>query len=202
MTQSPAATIITCGIFRKELAALGYSHKSAEKLVCLNSMLHMRPSMLDELLDGMLRGKTLRHLLVYGDCCPHMDEFARRDGVRRVEGVNCCEIILGRERYRELRRDGVFFFMPEWTRRWERVFKNELGFTTQETAQEFMREMHTRLIYLNTGVEEVPRDTLADIEAYLGMPVEVFTTGLGHLEAAVLAGLRSLNTAGDASNDT
>ncbi|KAF0234638.1 MAG: hypothetical protein FD177_665 [Desulfovibrionaceae bacterium] len=198
MTQSPEATIIACGIFRKELAALGYSHKGAEKLVCLNSMLHMRPSLLDELLDGMLRGKAQRHLLVYGDCCPHMDQFARMDGVRRVAGVNCCEIILGHDRYRELRRAGVFFFMPEWTRRWERVFKKELGFTTQETAQEFMREMHTRLIYLDTGVGEVPRDTLADIETYLGMPVEVFPVGLGQLEAALLAGLQSLNAAGDA----
>jgi len=198
MTQSSGATIIACGIFRKELAALGYSHKGAEKLVCLNSMLHMRPSLLDELLDGMLHGKAQRHLLVYGDCCPHMDEFAHRADVRRVEGVNCCEIVLGHDRYRELRRAGAFFFMPEWTRRWERVFKQELGFTTPETAQEFMREMHTRIIFLDTGVDQVPEDTLADIEAYLDMPVEVFPVGLDHLEATMLAGLQSLNAAGDA----
>jgi len=198
MAQSPETTIISCGIFRKELAALGYSHKGAEKLVCLNSMLHMRPSLLDKLLGGMLRGNALRHLLVYGDCCPHMDDFARRADVRRVEGVNCCEIVLGHERYREMRRAGAFFFMPEWTRRWERVFKEELGFTTSETAQEFMREMHTRIVFLDTGVDQVPEDTLADIEAYLDMPVEVFPVGLDHLEAAVLAGLHSLNAAGDA----
>jgi hypothetical protein len=198
MAQSPKTIIIACGIFRKELAALGYFHKGGEKLVCLNSMLHMRPSLLDELLGGMLRGNALRHLLVYGDCCPHMEEFARKDGVRRVAGVNCCEIVLGHDRYRELRRDGAFFFMPEWTRRWERVFKDELGFTTQETAQEFMREMHTRLIYLDTGVDEVPEDTLKDIESYLGMPIEVFPAGLDHLKTAVLAGLHSLNAAGDA----
>jgi len=198
MALAPETTIIACGIFRKELAALGYSRKGAEKLVCLNSMLHMRPSMLDELLGGMLHGKALRHLLVYGDCCPHMDEFARRADVHRVEGVNCCEIVLGRDRYRELRRAGAFFFMPEWTRRWERVFKKELGFATPETAQEFMRDMHTRIIFLDTGVDEVPEDTLADIKAYLDMPMEVYPAGLDHLEAAMLAGLQRLNAAGDA----
>lgn len=198
MQDALPVTIVSCGIFGKELAALGYSHKGAQKLVCLNSMLHMRPSKLDEMLDGMLSGKPLRHLLVYGDCCPHMGEFARRTGVRRVEGVNCCEIILGRERYRELRRDGAFFFMPEWTRRWERVFKDELGFTSRETARDFMREMHARIIYLDTGVETVPERILEDVEAFLGMPVEVLPTGLSHLERSMRAGLHSMAEGGDA----
>jgi len=199
MTQSSGATIITCGIFRNELAALGHSSCHARRLVRLDSMLHMRPAILDSMLAKALHEpRKGRFLLVYGDCCPHMDQFARMDGVRRVAGVNCCEIVLGHDRYRELRRAGVFFFMPEWTRRWEQVFKTELGFTTRETAREFMREMHSRIIYLDTGVDEVPRDTLADIEAYLGMPVEVCPVGLGQLEAALRDGLQSLDAAGDA----
>lgn len=199
MAQSSGATIITCGIFRNELAALGHSPHHARRLIRLDSMLHMRPAVLDSLLAKALHApRKGRFLLVYGDCCPHMDQLARMDGVRRVAGVNCCEIVLGHDRYRELRRAGAFFFMPEWTRRWERVFKNELGFTSRETAREFMREMHSRIIYLDTGVDEIPRDTLTDIEAYLGMPVEVFPVGLGQLEAALRDGLQSLNAAGDA----
>lgn len=199
MQDALPVTIVSCGIFRRELAALGFSHDGAQKLVCLDSMLHMRPADLDTLLARTLRkpGKR-RFLLAYGDCSPHMTDYSREPGVRRLDGVNCCEIVLGRERYRELRRGGAFFFMPEWTRRWERVFKDELGFTSRETAREFMREMHTRLIYLDTGVEEIPRENLEAVESFLGMPVEVLATGLSRLERSMRAGLHSLAEGGEA----
>lgn len=199
MQDALPVTIVSCGIFRRELASLGYSHKGAQKLVCLDSMLHMRPAVLDSLLARTLRQpRKRRFLLAYGDCSPHMTDYSREQGVRRLDGVNCCEIVLGRERYRELRHAGAFFLMPEWTRRWERVFKDELGFTSRETAREFMGEMHTRIIYLDTGVEAVPGGILEDVESFLGMPVEVLATGLSHLERSMRAGLHSLTEGGDA----
>lgn len=193
MEKASPVAVVSCGILKSELGALGYRAASRDKLISLDSMLHMRPAVLDAMLKRTLSHRHERRtLVVYGDCSPHMMDFTRMRGVAKVDGVNCCEIVLGRERYRTLRREGVFFFMPEWTLRWEEVFKNQLGFSDQPTARAFMHEMHTRIIYLDTSVHEVPANALKDIEAFMDLPVEILPTGLEHLQASVDAGLATL----------
>ncbi|WP_157137628.1 DUF1638 domain-containing protein [Solidesulfovibrio carbinoliphilus] len=181
---------MSCSIFRKEIAGLGPAVMGGVRPVFLDSMLHMRPALLDEALLGLARAEDRRLLLVYGDCCPHMGELARRPHIRKVRGVNCCDILLGHDAYHRLRREGVFFFLPEWTARWEQVFRGELGLKDQPLAREFMHEMHTRLMYLDTGLAEAPHRTLADIEAFFDMPVEIRPTGLERLKAEIAAGLQ------------
>ncbi|KHK03109.1 hypothetical protein NY78_1638 [Desulfovibrio sp. TomC] len=110
-----------------------------------------------------------------------------------MPGLNCCDIILGHDAYRRLRRESAFFFMPEWTGRWEEVFRRELGLESQDLAREFMHEMHKRLVYLDTGLTETPYETLADIEAFFDMPVTVMHPGLDQLKAAILNGLERLD---------
>lgn len=186
-------TAVCCGIFRRELGRLGPAALGGARPVFFNSMLHMRPAVLDAKLARLTNDHPeSRFLLVYGDCSPHMAEFSRRDHVRKVAGINCCEILLGPDAYRELRRDGVFFFLPEWTRRWEEVFKHQLGFSDPMLARDFMHEMHKRLLYLDTGLVEVPHRTLAAIARYFAMPVEVRGIGLECLAAALADGLGRL----------
>lgn len=185
---------LSCGIFRKEIESLDQAVLGGVRPVFLDSMMHMRPAALDVALGRILKkhpGK--RFLLIYGDCSPHIQSLSARPEVSRVEGTNCCEILLGRDAYRELRKEGVFFFLPEWTERWKDVFLRELGLTAPDIAQEFMHEFHKRLMYLDTGVDAIPEDTLADIAKYFEMPVEIHTIGLERFSQAVDQGLRRLN---------
>ncbi|MBF0482965.1 MAG: DUF1638 domain-containing protein [Desulfovibrionaceae bacterium] len=191
-TPAGETLLVSCGIFREELARLGPAAMGHARPVFLDSMMHMRPGKLDERLQGLAKDEDRRLLLVYGDCCPHMGELAGRPNIRKVRGVNCCDIILGHDAYRQLRREGVFFFMPEWTKRWEEVFRIELGLKDQSLAREFMHEMHKRLMYLDTGLVEAPHKTLADIGLFFDMPVEIQPVGLEQLETGVLDGLRRL----------
>ncbi len=186
-------TAVCCGIFRRELAQLDPQVLGGARTVFFDSMLHMQPAKLDARLTRLLaQHPEERHLLVYGDCSPHMRELAARPRVSRVQGVNCCEIMLGPERYRELRQAGFFFLLPEWTMRWEEVFKQQLGFTDQSLARAFMHEMHKGLLYLDTGLTPVPETTLAAVEAHFEMPVEVRQIDLAHLQTALAEGLDRL----------
>lgn len=182
--------VVGCGIFRREIAGLDPSVLGQARPVFLDSMLHMRPARLDAALLGLAEAEDRPIVLVYGDCCPHMGELAQRPHIGKVRGVNCCDILLGHDAYHRLRREGVFFFLPEWTARWEQVFRVELGLADRALAREFMHEMHRRLMYLDTGLTEVPHKILADIEAFFDMPVEIRPTGLERLEAAIAAGLQ------------
>jgi hypothetical protein len=53
-----------------------------------------------------------------------------------------------------------------------------------------MNEMHTKLIYLNTGVSPVPTATLDAIAEYLSLPVEIFDIDLTHLRDAICGGMQ------------
>jgi hypothetical protein len=132
-------------------------------------------------------------VMAYGDCCGHMEEFCSEPGISRTRGINCCEIILGRETYRKLRREGAFFLMPEWATRWKEIFAGQLGLSGP-CAKAFMQDMHTRLIYLDTGIQPVPWDDLNEASGYLGLPVEVLPVSLDPLLASLREATRSASS--------
>jgi hypothetical protein len=187
---SPIAGL-ACSIFRQEIEALRAAGQIHWPFRYLGSMLHMTPDRLEQQLQSTLDAWPANQpiLLAYGDCCPHMLDLESRPQVARTHGINCCEVLLGRAAYRKLRAEGAFFLIPEWAWRWREIFEQTLGLQG-ETARDFMRDMHTALIYLDTGLTPIPHPTLADISAYSGLPLSILPITLDPL-------LASLNEAAD-----
>jgi len=79
--------------------------------------------------------------------------------------------------------------MPEWTERWEEIFKVKLGFKDSELAKSLMADTMKKIVYLDTGTGTVPLKTLEAISAYLGLPFEIETTGTGKLEESLWTAL-------------
>jgi hypothetical protein len=186
---------IACSIFRRELEQFQAEGRTALSMRYLDSMLHMQPERLQERVQALLAEHLARGgdvVLVYGDCCPRMLDYQQLPGVARTAGINCCEILLGRERYRALRREGAFFLMPEWALDWRRAFHDALG-PRKETARMLMRDMHTRLVYLDTGLVPAPERELEEIAEYTGLPVERMAVTLD----ALLAALQDATTGND-----
>jgi hypothetical protein len=184
---------IACSIFRNEIEQLQAEAKLDLPVRFLGSMLHMVPEKLEKRLLEVVkeeRAKGHEVVLAYGDCCPNMIGLGSAEGVGRTQGFNCPEILLGKETYRKMRRDGVFFLLPEWTLMWRAVFQGTLGLLGG-TAQDFMKEMHTRLVYLDTKLVPVPEKELAEISEYCGLPVERMKVSLEPLlESLRLAATR------------
>ena len=180
---------LSCSIFKKEIEALQASGQLELPVAFLNSMLHMVPAKLERRLQealGAARAQDQNQAVViaYGDCCGHMEGFESEPGTSRTEGINCCEIILGRETYRKLRREGAFFLMPEWALSWRQIFVGQLGLLGP-CAKSFMQEMHSRLIYLDTGLVPVPHDTLQEASEFMGLPLEILPVSLDPLLASL-----------------
>ena len=180
MTLPTPPTCIACSIFRREIEALQTTTALDLQFRFLNSMLHMVPEQLETRLRHLIdeekqQGRDV--VLGFGDCCPQMLELQADAGTTRIEGINCCEILLGRERYRSLRKEGAFFFLPEWARRWQEIFQKELGLTAFN-AKSLMGEMHTRLIYLDTGLVPIPEQEMQEASAFTGLPWEVLPVTL------------------------
>lgn len=181
--QSPFC--IACSIFRQEIERLRADDAIGFPVEFISSLLHLTPAVLDRTLAGLVAresGRGNRLVLAFGDCCGHMGEFTEMNGVTRTSGINCCEIILGTATYRKLRKEGAFFVMPEWAERWREVFAAGLGLNA-ENARDLMAEMHSRLIYLDTGQVPVPREQLDAFMAYTGLSLEILPVSLEPLLA-------------------
>ena len=167
-------TCLACGVLKMELAVLAKQGKLDCDIITLESMLHMKPAKLEQEMErAMATGSKDKFLILYGDCHPSMYEMQNRENAIRLAGINCCDILLGREAYRKLQMDQAFIFLPEWTLRWQEVFVHELGFERPDVARAFMQEYRKRLVYADTGVMPVPHKTLRDISGFFNMPVEI-----------------------------
>jgi len=189
-------SIICCSIFKAELNALSASHWPRHTIHVVDSILHMRPQKLSEKLVALVEKEQRSRkkiLLIYGDCCSVITSLEARPGVVRTRGHNCCYLLLGLDRYRQLSHEGAFFILPEWIHRWQEVFRDELGLD-HEHAVLFMGEMHRKLVYLDTGVIPVPLDLLRDCATYCGLPFEVLPTPLDTFREAIETALSRLET--------
>ncbi len=192
MRGSAQVELLGCGIFAREFGQLPAVLSSRFKPHFLDSMLHMRPEALDLAISARLKEQAGPLAILYGDCCPHMRELSGGGGRCRTEGCNCIEIALGSARYRELRRERCFFFMPEWVGRWEEIFAFELGLGDPELARAFMQDEMRRIVYVDTGVADLPRAELERIGERFGLPVSIEAAGTGGLAQALEAVLDSL----------
>ena len=175
-------TCLACGVFRMEMEALIARGSLDYPVTTLDSMLHMKPAGLERAMErAMAAGPGDRFLLVYGDCHPRMHEMQDRKNTAKVAGINCCDIVLGRDVYRKLQKELAFIFMPEWTMRWREIFTHELGFKKPDVLQAFIQEHRKKLVYVDTGVLPVPDKTIQDIREFFGMPVEVMPVSLDFL---------------------
>jgi len=181
MTTPP--TCVACSIFRREIEALQAVSPLDMSVRYLSSMLHMVPDQLETRLTQIIQDEQRQGhdvVLGFGDCCARMLELQTEAGVARTQGINCCEILLGRDHYRALRKEGAFFFLPEWAHRWREIFEKELGLNSAN-ARDLMRDMHTRLIYLDTGLVPIPSHDLQAASEYTGLPWETLTVDLDML---------------------
>lgn len=186
--------VLGCGVFKAEILALKEQHWPDIDLRFLNSMLHMAPDKLGRCLDGLVKKEgSLEHkiLLIYGDCCSQMGTITKNPDVVRVRGNNCCDLLLGRQMYRRLSHEGAFFLFPEWASRWRHIFRVELGLNEANGAS-LMKDMHKKLVYLNTGVLPVPVDDLEACAQYCQLPWEVLEVSLESLRTCIQTGLDQL----------
>ncbi len=174
---------IACSIFQAEIQHLIEQNLMEGPVEFIDSMYHMNPEQLEKQLYETLKSDVnegdVCTVLVYGECHAGMSNMLTPK-IQRTKAMNCIELVLGRETYRKLRKEGAFFLLPEWTHRWEEVFTEELGLN-ERTAKDFFGEMHETMIYLDTGIKPVPQHLLNEISDFTGLPVQVLPVSLDKL---------------------
>lgn len=188
-----AATWVSCGVLRAELGELRRIGKIRGRQSFLESMLHMDPPRLEESLVSVLGGlgpESGPVVLVYGDCCSRMLDFAGQYRLSRVDAVNCAQMLVDRDHNLTLMRERAFMMLPEWAPRWEAIFKTELGLS-EDNARALMGEHRGSLVFLDTGLAPVPREELSACADYTGLPWRVERVALDNLLSLLSEALAS-----------
>jgi hypothetical protein len=100
-------------------------------------------------------------------------------------------MLLGKEIYNKLLSEGAFFLLYEFALKWKKIFFEYFKFPTA-TLREFMRDMHSKIVYLDTGVQPVPNDILHDIEETSSLKVEIWDTSLIFFKQTLLTMLKEV----------
>lgn len=114
-TLHPPTHLIACGVFRAALEHLQLQRKHPQlRLTFLTSKLHLRPKELEVVLSQEIISSQERHertVCLYGMCFPNIDDCCGRHGAKRVPGLHCYEMLLGREKYQHIIEEtpGTYF---------------------------------------------------------------------------------------------
>ncbi len=179
---------LSCGVLRAEMEELHRRGEIEGELIFLDSMLHMDPPKLERTLTIALEKNSNKAdclVLVYGDCSARMLDLGQHFRVGRVNAINCAQLLVGRERYRQLMREEAFLILPEWARRWEHIMRKELGLT-EERAHGLLGENRRSLVYFDTGLVPVPFNDLAHFSAYCGLPWRIEAVSLDCMRKLLL----------------
>jgi len=138
--------IVACGIFQLELERVLDEIKaewtSADdfKVTYIAPALHVD---LDKLKDGITetldRVTEEKIVLFYGSMChPELSEFTEKYHVIRPQPRNCIELVLGKERKKELEASfRIFYLTPGWLRDWQTIFRQGQGWDEIDARQNF-----------------------------------------------------------------
>lgn len=172
--------IVACGIFQLELEEVLEEIKGAWASTDEFKVTYIAPALdvhLDKLKDGITealdRVTEEKIVLLFGSLChPDLSEFTEKYHVIRPQPKNCIELVLGKERQKELESSvRIFYLTPGWLRNWQSIFKEGHGWDEIDARQNF--GYFDKILLLNTGVCEFKDEDILDFYEYTQVPIEI-----------------------------
>lgn len=174
--------IFVCGYFAREakaaLAQADEPHDDVEVIVFPPDC--GRPSLNEEKIDELLNGEHDSEALVLGSVC-----IARKvssiQQKRMLHFEQCFHMICPHEIVDNAMAEGCYVLSPGWLAGWQKQI-GRWGFD-QPNSQMFLGESISKLLLLDTGVDENSREQLSAFAEYVNLPAEIIPVGLGYLQS-------------------
>jgi hypothetical protein len=189
-----ARLLIGCGVLQRELERVVHERGWAVDLQLLGPALHTDLGKLERAFAGQLARTAGRDRAVFfGACHPRLDATLATHHLRRTPGVNCIELLLGRERYEAELASGTYFLLESWARTWRLALHDTFG-PRPELVREVFRGAHTRMLAVRTPCSGDFTAQAQRASDESGLPLAWLDVDLTHLAAALepLVGAPSL----------
>jgi hypothetical protein len=172
--------IVACGIFQPELEQVLRQIREEHPNDCVIDVTYVRPALhvdYDKLKDGITDAldhvSEQKKILLFGSMChPEIGDFTEKYHVVRISPGNCIELILGKERQKEIEKSAkVFYLTPGWLKNWEDIFRRGQGWDEIDARQNF--GFYDKILLLDTGVSEFSDEDLLEFFEYTQVPIEI-----------------------------
>lgn len=177
-------SLISCGIFKKEIQFLAEKKKWSVNLKFLDSSLHIYFDKLSKSVTGALsRAPDKNKVLVYGHCHPMIDEMAKDGNAIRTPGQNCVELLLGKKRFTRELSKGAFFLFEDWAKRWNKISYKYFG--DWEILREVFQDAHNYILCIETPCSEGFKKEAENVSHRTGLPLVWESFELDRLEKII-----------------
>jgi len=172
--------IVACGIFQPELEQVLRQIREERPNDCIIDVTYVPPALhvdYDRLKDGITNAldhvSEQKKILLFGSMChPEIGEFTEKYHVVRLSPGNCVELILGKERQKEIEKSAkVFYLTPGWLQNWEDIFRRGQGWDEIDARQNM--GFYHKILLLDTGVSEFSDEDLLEFFEYTQVPIEI-----------------------------
>lgn len=152
----------------------------------LPSNLHLRPQGLKERLEeeiGYAREKGERVVVLYGECFPDMEEFCREEGVAKVPGSYCYEMLLGREQFKKLIEEiaGTYFAERDLVLNFQEYCVKPLELH-DEDMRRYCFDNYTRLLFVQQPEDHDMVPKASEIAEFLGLSLDTSEADYSYLD--------------------
>ncbi|MFP3880196.1 MAG: DUF1638 domain-containing protein [Dehalococcoidia bacterium] len=184
--------IIACAVFKPALDSLRLEARYPGLcFTYLPSHLHLRPQDLQNCLEKAIASAKQageRVICLYGLCFPEIDDFCQQRRVSKAEGQHCYEMLLGRERFRQLIDEvaGTYFVEREFLLNFEEYCVEPLELKDEEMKR-YCFGQYQRLLYVRqpSDPDLIPR--AKEVAEFLGLTLEIGDADYSYLKEIVMA---------------
>ena len=179
--------LIACGVFRPALEHLKLEERYP--YLCYNylpSNLHLRPQdlrrQLSETITSARQGNE-RILCLYGTCFPDIDDFCRHQGVTKVPGFHCFEMLLGSEQYENIINEmpGTYFLERDLILNFEEYCLEPLELHDDEIKRLVFKH-YERIVYVRQPSDPDLVSRASEVAEFLHLSLEIQDADYSHLE--------------------
>ncbi len=156
------------------------------RITYLPSNLHLRPQGLKKRLGEEVRSareKGERVVVLYGECFPDMEQFCREEGVAKVPGHYCYEMLLGTERFEALLEEmaGTYFAERDLVLNFQEYCVNPLELHDEE-MRKYCFDNYTRLLFVQQPEDHEAVSKAGEIAQFLGLSLDVSEADYSYLD--------------------
>jgi len=182
--------IIACMVFKPALEHYRLKKRYPDlRITYLPSHLHLKPQklktrLLKEITSAQKRNE--RVICLYGECFPDIGDFCKQQGVTKVPGAYCHEMLLGTERFRQLidETTGTYFAEKDLIQNFEEYCLLPLELNDDE-MRKFCFEHYQRLLYVRQPSDPDLMTQASELAEFLDLSLDVSDAEYSHLEEAI-----------------
>jgi hypothetical protein len=179
--------IIACGVFKPALEYLRIVRRYPNlRVTYLPPVLHTRPDKLKKQLNSRAtsaKRRDERIICLYGDCFPDIHDYCEHQGIIKVPGCHCYEMLLGTERFNKIidETTGTYFLEKELIVNFKDYCMEPLELFDEE-MRKFCFDHYRKLLYVRQPGDPDLVFEVSELANFLDLSLAVSDADYSHLE--------------------